>query len=414
MISFILPTRNNLPYVKTAISSIRRFYLDAEIVLLDDSSTDGTDEWVAQTYDPYLTYYKHEGKQIGHTVLYDIGVRMCKHDIFSIFHADMVCGPKYIENLLKHLKPGMVVSATRIEPPLHPPGKEKIVMDFGLYADGFKTEEFLSYCLKAQEESSNRDVVTKGIFAPWAMFKADFIKMGGHDAYFSPFPYEDSDIFQRFILNGYEIKQSRDAFAYHFTCRGHRWTEQIQKDDYFYKLCCAKNQAHFIRKWGSWIKNDEYSYPKISPLYDIGFIVKNCSHEILGLIEPWCSTIYNDCPNIEGFIQRVQPGTPFDLTKRIKNIEDEKTNQILISFDGHTLNQTSFHFLTQLPDVLKDSGEIGNMQFDIFDFEIKGLETFESNLIQNDNEWHTKRLVTPSESDKLCTDELFKVFQCTK
>jgi hypothetical protein len=32
---------------------------------------------------------------------------------------------------LKHLKPGKVVCATRIEPPIHPAGKEKIVKDFG-------------------------------------------------------------------------------------------------------------------------------------------------------------------------------------------------------------------------------------------------------------------------------------------
>ena len=38
-------------------------------------------------------------------------------------------GPNYIENLVKHLEPGKVVCATRIEPPLHPEGKEKIIKE---------------------------------------------------------------------------------------------------------------------------------------------------------------------------------------------------------------------------------------------------------------------------------------------
>lgn len=414
MISFILPSRNNLPYVKSAIASIRKFYLDAEIVLLDDNSTDGTDRWVAEIYDPHLTYYKNESRQVGHTVLYDIGIKMCKHDIFSIFHADMICGPNYIENLLKHLKPGGVVSATRIEPPLHPPGKEKIVMDFGMYPEDLKIPEFIAYCRQAQQELINKDITTKGIFAPWAMYKDDFIKIGGHDKFFSPFPYEDSDIFQRFILAGYDIIQSRDAFVYHLTCRGHRWTEKVQQDDHFYKLCCAKNTTHFIRKWGSWIENDEFSYPVIKPLYDVGFVVNNCSLQILGTLEPWCSTISCDCPEWETYINQVQPVTPFDLRKRVLYRSTEIKNDIIIQFDASQFTQERFQFLTQLQKILSDSGELGEMQFDIFKFFIRRMPRLESLLVHNNNELYQSKLVSIPSTDEFYTDELFRTYSNTK
>ena len=264
MISFIIPTRNNLPYLRLACSSIRKFYPEYEIIILDDNSTDGTKEWADAIRDPNTVYYHNDGRQIGHTVLYDKGVELCDNDIFTIFHADMVCGPKYVENLLKWLKPGGVVAATRIEPPLHPPGKEKIVKDFGTYDTDFKEADFYAYCSEQQAKPENKNIITRGIFAPWAMYKKDFLAIGGHDKLFAPFPYEDSDIFQRMILAHYEINQSRDAFVYHFTCRGHRWTKEVQKDDTFYKLCCAKNSLHFIRKWGSWIENDENCYPIIN------------------------------------------------------------------------------------------------------------------------------------------------------
>jgi len=414
MISFILPTKNNLPYVKLAIASIRKFYINDEIVLLDDNSTDETDKWVSEIYDPNLTYYKNDGRQVGHTVLYDIGINLCKHEVFSIFHADMICGPNYVENILKHLKRNTVVCATRIEPPLHPPGKEKIIKNFGIYPEDLNLDQFFSYCSQAQQELSNKDITTKGIFAPWAMYKEDFIKIGGHDKFFSPFPYEDSDIFQRFILAGYDIKQSRDAFVYHFTCRGHRWTEQVKKDDHFYKLCCIKNMYHFIRKWGNWIENNDLCYPIIKPLYNIGFVVSNCNFSVLSTLEPWCSTLYTDCNEFENYITQTQPGTPFDLKKRVQFISSDPDNDVIVRFDALKLNNENFSFLIELPKILEESGEEGLMEFDIFSLMIKKLTRLESLLINNSGDYYNSKLICIPSSDKFMTDELFKVFQNTK
>jgi len=326
----------------------------------------------------------------------------------------MICGPNYVENLLKHLKPGGVVSATRIEPPLHPPGKEKVVMDFGMYPEDFKQSEFLAYCRQSQQELINKDVTTQGIFAPWAMYKEDFIKIGGHDQLFSPFPYEDSDIFQRFILAEYDIKQSRDAFVYHFTCRGHRWTEQVQKDDNFYKLCCAKNMNHFIRKWGSWIENDELCFPVIKPFYQIGFVVTNCNVELLGALEPWCSVISCDCPQWEEYIQRVQPGTPFDMKKRVFHRAAEIVADIIVYFDASQLTNERFQFLTQLPKVLADSGDLGQLHFDIFTLEVIRMPRLESLLVHNNNELYQSRLIEIPITDEFYTNELFRVYQNTR
>lgn len=426
-VSFIIPTRNNLPYLKLAYGSIRKHYPQTEIVILDDNSTDGTKEWVDSESgkgDSNTIYYRNDGRQVGHTVLYDKGVELCDSEVFTIFHADMVCGANYVENLLKHLKPQGVVSATRIEPPLHPPGKEKIVKDFGTYAEDFRHTDFNAFVRSMQQDAANKNTVTRGIFAPWIMYKADFLAIGGHDKYFAPFPYEDSDIFQRFILKGYDIKQSRDAFVYHFTCRGHRWTEKVQKDDHFYKLCCAKNSLHFIRKWGSWIENDELSYPVINHLYNIGFIVKNCPQQLLGMLEPWCSTIYCDA-DIQKYISEIQPGTPFDLKKRVKPLDAEKTNTVLVSFDGNLLSNEAMKFVTQLSKILTQTAESGDIQpqdlmddksvsfeHDIFKIEVRAMDIFD-NILVNDNEYGFK-LVEPSKDDPYCLNELFRVFEHTK
>ncbi len=415
MISFIIPTRNNLSYVKLAYKSIRRFYPLDEIIILDDNSSDGTKEWLKGLVinDKNAIMFSHEDRQVGHTVLYDIGVGICHNKIFTIFHADMVCGPNYVEMLLKHLNPGGVVCATRIEPPLHPPGKEKIVKNFGIYTEDFKYDEFITFCYQQQETWSVQNHTTKGIFAPWMMYKKDFLAIGGHDKLFSPFPYEDSDIFQRFILAGYDIKQSRDAFVYHFTCRGHRWTEQVQKDDLFYKLCCTKNMMHFIRKWGHWIENDENCYPIIHKKYDIGVRIKNCPPQILPQIEPWFSTIYADC-DIDTYINTVQPGTPFNMKKRVKPLDSQSWNEIEISFDGSQLTNERLQTLCTLPKMIEDSGEEGIMEFDIFNIEIKVLNNKEEKLVNNNSDYYIFQLMCLREEDPYWTNELFRVFEQVK
>jgi hypothetical protein len=332
--------------------------------------------------DTNIQKYRSKSR-VGHTVLYDVGINLAKNDIVSILHADMIIGPNYVENLLKHLKPNKVVCATRVEPPLHPSGKEKITQNFGLDFDNLDITKFESFC--STEQLNSKDKTTKGMFAPWILYKKDFQSIGGHDHMFSPFPYEDSDIFQRWILNGFELIQSRDALVYHLTCRGHRWTEKIQKDDDFYKECCYKNSRNFIRKWGSWIKNDEYSYPILTPKFNIGFIIHNCNTSLLQHLEPWASNLYVNCKKNE-YINQEQSKTSFDLSSKIKNIDEQKNNDVIVEFDGSLFNKDRYDFLTShLPNVLKDSGELGEMEYDIFKLHIKSLKTYENDLINVKN-----------------------------
>lgn len=153
MISFIIPSYNNLQHLKNVYASIQKHAPQAEVVLLDDGSTDGTWNWIQNQN--CIKYRSNE--RVGHTILYDKGIELATNDIVGILHADMIVGPNYVENLLKHLKPGKVVCGTRIEPPLHPPGKEKIIMDFGLDFNTLNISAFEEYCLKAQNEFKDQN-----------------------------------------------------------------------------------------------------------------------------------------------------------------------------------------------------------------------------------------------------------------
>lgn len=387
MISFIIPSYNNLQHLKNVYASIQKHAPEAEVILLDDASTDGTWEWMQEKYadDKNLIILRVD-ERTGHTILYDTGIEYATNDIVGILHADMILGPNYIQNMIKHLEPGKVVCATRIEPPLHPEGKEKIIMDFGQDFDTLNIDAFEEFVMHQQEE--NVDRITYGMFAPWILFKNDFQAIGGHDPLFAPFPYEDSDIFQRWILAGYELIQSRDAFVYHLTCRGHRWNEQIGQDDEYYKIVSQRAARNYLRKWGSWIKNDEYQYPIIIPKYNIAYRVTKCTSSLLELLEPWCDRIYIDDDmqvlTID-YIEREQSNTKFDLSKRVFCIgynDPHAENDIVVEIDAQRMTNQDFVYLQQLPEILQQTNELGTFQLGSLLISIYNLESYEKNLIK--------------------------------
>ena len=383
MISFIIPSYNNLKHLKNVYASIQKHAPQAEVILLDDGSTDGTWEWICS--ETKGQSYRSD-KRVGHTILYDKGIEMATNDIVGILHADMIIGPNYVDNMIKHLKPGTVICATRIEPPLHPPGKEKIIQDFGTDFDSLNIPAFESFVSNAQNLHTGE--VTKGMFAPWILYKKDFQAIGGHDPLFAPFPYEDSDIFQRWILNGYNLIQSRDAFVYHLTCRGHRWNDQVGKDDDYYKIVSQKAAKNYIRKWGSWIKNDEYQYPIIPKKYNTAFIVHNCNLLLLEALEPWCDRIYvNEKFNVgraQDYIEKESENTSFDLSKRVLNIKENdpySENDIILEFDALKFSPEAFNIIQNLSDIITESGEVGEFELDCFKVTIHQLVDYSNELI---------------------------------
>ena len=83
IISFVIPSYNNLRHLKNAYSSVKKHAFNHEIIFLDDGSTDGTWEWIQSLNDSSVQKYKSKSR-VGHTVLYDVGINLAKNDIVSI------------------------------------------------------------------------------------------------------------------------------------------------------------------------------------------------------------------------------------------------------------------------------------------------------------------------------------------
>ena len=405
-ISLIQPCRNNLNYLKWSYDSIRKNQgnHDVQICVADDASTDGTWEWCMDMmeYDHNFAAIKNEGpERLGHTILYDRLVNeVAHHDICMIYHADMYLCPGALDEIKKHLKQKTIVSLTRIEPPLHPAGPEKVLVDFGIEPEEFREDDFLTWYNNTHLPSMG-EKTTEGIFAPWAFYKSEFEEIKGHDPLYAPQSKEDSDIFNRFQLNGIKFIQTWEGCVYHMTCRGSRFADGAVRNpdgEVFMKNretdeWLAQNQKatrNFIRKWGHFVKHDQFLKPIIPPKYDIGFIFKNGDSnfgsdlKLLALLEPWCSTIYVDTGLLQDYIQTEQPNTIMNLHDRVKPLDNEKNNEILVTIDENKFDNEDFRFIQNFSEILANDKdlEIGEFELGNLNIYIGALDTFEKELIK--------------------------------
>ena len=404
-ISLIQPSRNNLKYLKWSYNSIRKNQgnHEVEICVADDfSNKDDTWEWCEEMMekDPLFKAIRNEGPtRLGHTILYDTLVNeVATNDICMIYHADMYLCPGALDAIKEQLKEKTIVSLTRIEPPLHPDGPEKVLLDCGIEPEEFNEKQLLIQL----DRLKSKDKTTEGVFAPWAFWKKDFQEIGGHDKIFAPQSKEDTDIFNRFHLNGIKFIQTWEGFVYHMTCRGSRFADGATRNpngEVFMKNretdeWLAQNQKstrEFLRKWGHYCKHDALMKPIVPPKYNIGISIDNSNMQLLGMLEPWCDKIYVN-NNFQEYIELEQPKTSFNLKEKINaigNLNDYTNNgflptDIFIKINGNTFNNQDYSIIQQISEIIQDSGEIGEFELGNLKITVNKLKTYENNLIINE------------------------------
>ena len=390
-ISLIQPSRNNLKYLKWSYDSIRKNQGDheVEICVADDASTDGTWDWCLERMDEdkhFKAIRNETGNRLGHTILYDRLVNeVATNDICMIYHADMYLCPHALSAIEKHIKPKVIVSLTRIEPPLHPEGPEKILRNFGTEPEEFTEDKLLEDVEELRQPHENDPGFTEGIFAPWAFYKKDFQEINGHDPLYAPQSKEDSDIFNRFQLNGVKFIQTWEGFVYHMTCRGSRRNvldaaKNIYEDSPEWLAQNVRSTRNFIRKWGHFVMHDEYLKPIIPSKFNVGFKVTNCDLPTLHQLEPWCDKIYLDSDTnvIEEYISKEQVNTQYNLKDRIFNLNSEIDTDVIVEMDAKNIN---YNHIQQLSMIIDNTDEVGEFELDGLNIKINKINRLEKDLI---------------------------------
>ena len=354
-ITFCIPSKSNLRYLKTCIPSIRKnaYRDDHEIIVFVDQDEDGTIEWLDEIKDKYnIQYYVNPklGEELfGIGRAYDFCVMQSNTDIFMIFHADMMLGKHADLKAYNHLKEKTVVCSTRVEPPIHPNAGEKILEDFGMWPEEFKEEEFDKYVESQLEETKT----TEGIFAPWMMYRKEFIEiLGGHDPKMHSCR-EDSDIFNRMLLAEFNFIQPWNSLVYHLTGRGAGSFDGDKERHEQWKQDMHNSTLEFIRKWGTNVKHTPLMKPIVHPVYKKSLIIKNPNPQLEQALEPWFN-------NGDG---------------------------IIVEVDGNTFTNEDYIYIQQLSEILTESVfleedmgdqfEVGNLKLTV-----NNIETIENDLIK--------------------------------
>jgi glycosyltransferase involved in cell wall biosynthesis len=348
-ITFCIPSKSNLRYLKTCIPSIRNnaSRSDHDIIIFVDSDEDGTIEWLEQVKDEYnLSYYVNPdlGKSLfGIGKAYDYCIEKSTTDVFTIFHADMMLGKDADLKAFNHLKPKTVVCATRIEPPIHPNNGEKILLDFGMWPEEFKEVEFNTYV----EQHLEDDKTTNGIFAPWMMYKSDFVALGGHDPILHSCR-EDSDLFNRMLLAGFEFVQPWNSLVYHLTGRGAGSFDGDSERHKKWQEDMNNSTLEFIKKWGTNVQHTPLMKPIVSPVYKKSVKISNSNPQLEQILNPW-----------------------------FNGGED-----IIIEVNGNNFTQQDFNNIQQLNNIIKDNGDIGSFELGNLKITINSMDEYQNNLIK--------------------------------
>lgn len=369
-ISLLVGLKNNLYYSQNFYHSTRHLYPNVELCFVSYGSTDGTHEWLDSLNDPNLKYfYSNETKTFSDT--FNKATELSTKDYVAYLHNDIVLAPGFVEDLIKHQGENNIVSYTTIEPPIFTdherPGK--IIWDFGSDFNDFNNDEFLEFV--KENKQYYKDQTSPGVTFFMMMPKKVLLDIGGMDNIFNPMFCEDDDLVLRFKLLGMNLFTSLDAMCYHFVSKTSRFSDEYKDRTKQIEQSSIRN---YVRKWGN---RDE------SPKYDVGFVLHNADLNTLGGLEPWCSNIYITDENLKNeYISYEKSKTKFDLNQRIKIInKDIAVNNIIVEFDGTQINNDNFLLLQKLSNIIKESGDIGIFELDIFKISIKDMTDYQNTLI---------------------------------
>ena len=260
MISIIIPTYNNLKYLKLCIESIKKnSKYNHEIILHVNEGTDGTLDFVKENKIKHSYSEKNNGICVG----CNNAAKKSNFDLILYAHDDMYFCPDWDDILLKEVRSlktikfylsGIMINA---DPKL----KGHINFFAGKDIDSFNEEKLL----KNYEKLNHYDF-QGSTWAPHLIHKDIWNKVGGFSEEFSPGTGSDPDLNMKLWCLGVRIfKGMSKSKFYHF---GSVVTRQKEKKYSTITETGNKGNKIFLRKWGITIKFFRKHYLRTDTIYD--------------------------------------------------------------------------------------------------------------------------------------------------
>ena len=265
MISIVIPTYNNLDYLKLCIKSLKKnSHYNHEIIFHINEGSDGSLEYIKKS--GYKYTYSHNN--IGLCSAINKAAKLSNYQYILYSHDDMYFCPNWDKVLLNEVKSlnhdNFYLSGTMIEP-----YSGHIVYNFGTDLSNFKEDELL---LKYKDINFYDHQGTH--FAPHLVSKKMWNKVGGFSEEFNPGIASDPDFNMKLWKEGVRIfKGLNDFKVYHF---GSLTTRKKKK------FIQNRGDKTFLKKWGISTKffkkyylksKTKYNGPLNEPNVTIGYIL---------------------------------------------------------------------------------------------------------------------------------------------
>ncbi len=199
LVSIVIPAWNEeIGIKKSILSLVTNTYKKIEIIVINDGSTDRTEEAVKSIKDRRLRYFKKENGGKG-TAL-NLGVNKAKGEIIVTMDADSAFDKQAIENLIKYFRDDSIMAVV---------GNVKIAGGKGLIAYIQKLEYKFGFYFKRAHAVMGAEYIFGGACS--AFRREVFEKLGGFDI---DNKTEDIEMSMRMRFNGMKCTFASDVICY--------------------------------------------------------------------------------------------------------------------------------------------------------------------------------------------------------
>ena len=247
MFSIIIPTFNNLKYLKVCLESIKKnSKFTHEVIVYVNSSTDGTLEFLRNNSVKYL----YNETNMGLCKAMNEGVKISKNEYIVYAHDDMYFCPEWDKEFYNEIKKtsakDFFLSGTMIQP-----FKSFIYLDCGTSVENFNEKKLLSEYKNIPFEDFQGST-----WAPSLIPKVTWNKVGGFSEEYGPGLGSDPDFNMKLWKIGVRLfKGLSKCRVYHFSSISLR------------KKAWNNGAKTFLLKWGVSIKFFKKHYLKSEQVF---------------------------------------------------------------------------------------------------------------------------------------------------
>ncbi len=230
--SIIIPSWNNLPFLKMCIASLRRnSKYSHQIIVHANESSDGTAGWLAKENIPFTA----SRENIGICRAFNQALPLAKNNMVMYMNDDMYALPQWDEALAAAIpeSPAWMLSSTMIEPRESRNGCV-VVADYGSTLESFRENDLLK-----DFPGMTKPDWSGASWPPVMTPRQLLMDVGGFSEEFSPGMYSDPDLAMKLWQRGVRyFRGAGKSLVYHFQSKS---TNRIPLNN---------GRLTFMKKWG--------------------------------------------------------------------------------------------------------------------------------------------------------------------